>query len=468
MINNNSAQKKNILLLNPPGLKVYLRDNYSSPESKAGYYWQPTDLLVQSGFLKSDFNTDVLDAIVEKKSNEDVLTLLSKKNYYSILSLTGSASWPEDFELFNKIKEQYPEIIIALTGNLPLFRYSEIFKNWSFLDVVLLDYTTDDYKKLLLGERDALCKIVYRDTSNHIKVFDRKIEKEFSYSIPAHEKFKHHLYRLPFALRYPATVVIGSAGCPHKCKFCVASEINYRFRNTENLIAELKAISEMGFKEVAFIEFMFEVNKKRALEICDRIIAEKIDLTWSCNSRVDTLDEDLLKKMKEAGCHTIQFGIESADQKILDAHLKRYKVDKAAETIALCNKIGIRAFGNFILGLPGDSEENMRNVGKYARSIGCSNAVFSTLVPDFGTDLRETVVQEGKIEDKLTTFSSTDKVFDKQLSGVSPEKLLSIRRKVMIDFYLHPKFIYNNFIKARSIYELKNKIRFGLQMLYRI
>lgn len=467
-MNKGNFISKNILLLNPPGLKMYLRDNYSSPESKAGYYWQPTDLLVQSGFLKNHFNVDVIDAIVENKSNEDVLRQLASKEYYSVLSLTGSASWPEDFLLFEKIKNQFPKTTIALSGNLPLFRYEEIFKNWSFLDIVLLDYTTDDYLKFLTGDRENLHKIAYREENGSVKVFDKRPPREFSFSVPQHEKFKHKLYRFPFAVRQPATVVIGSFGCPHKCNFCVASEINYRFRNTDNLIQELKAINTMGFKEVGFTEFMFEVNRSRAIEICKRIIEEKIDITWSCNCRVDTLDEELLLLMKQAGCHTIQFGIESGSQTVLDEHSKRYQVGTAQKTIALCNKVGIRAFGNFILGLPGDTEENMRGIGKYARNIGCTNAVFSTLVPDFGTALRNKVIQEGKIDDSLTTFSSTDKIFKKQLNGVSQEKLLSIRRKVMIDFYLHPSFFYKNFIRAKSFHEFKSKVSFGLKMITRL
>ncbi len=468
MLNENSSPLLNVLLLNPPGKKLYLRDNYSSPESKAGYYWQPADLLVQTGFLRDSFNVDVFDAIVEKKTDEDVLKLLAQKKYHSILCLTGSASWPEDFALFEKIKVHHPDIILAVSGNLPLFRHSEIFSKWKFLDVALLDYTTDDFKKFLLGERDSLYKIVYKNENGEVVVCDRRPPKEFSYSIPLFEKFKNQLYRLPFAKHHPAIVVVASYGCPHRCDFCVASEVNYRFRNVDNLIDELKSLRKAGFKEVAFTEFMFEANRKRTLEICERMIAENLNLGWSCNCRVDTLDEELLAKMKAAGCHTIQFGIESADQTVLDAHSKRYRVDKARETLALCKKTGIRAFGNFIIGLPGDTEENMRNVGKYARSIGCTNAVFSTLVPDFGTNLREKVVMEGKIEDNLSVFSSTDKIFEKQLNGVGQEKLAIIRRKVMIDFYLHPQFFYDNFIRAESFYELKSKIRFGLKMLTRI
>ena len=461
-------KKKTVLLLNPPGKSIYFRDNYCSPESKSGYYWQPTDLLVQSGYLKDEFDVDILDAIVENKTNEDVLDLVVKRDYYSVLSLTGTASWEEDFNLFEKIKAIKPEIILALTGNLALFEHKELFITYDWLDIALLDYTTDDYGKFLQGERDALYKIVYRNERNAVTVIDRKADNEFSYPFPLHEKFKNHLYHLPFSVKHPSTIVIGSAGCPHKCEFCVASEIKYRFRNTDNLIAELKGLYEMGIKEVGFNDFMFEANRDRAMEICGRMISEGIKLSWGCSCRVDTLDEPLLRRMKEAGCHTIQMGIESSVQSVLKAQRKNSTVEKAKETIGLCNKVGIRAFGNFIIGLPGETEESLLNLGKYARQIGCTNAVFSTLVPDMGTVLRKKVIQEGKIESRMTKFSSTDKFFPHSLSGISTDKLTSIRRKVMLEFYLHPSFLYNNFIRAKSFYELKRKIGYGLQVLRKV
>lgn len=461
-------EKKTILLLNPPGKSTYFRDNYCSPESKAGYYWQPTDLLVQSGYLKEEFDVDILDAIVENKTDEHVLDLVLKRNYYSILSLTGTASWEEDFHLLKKIKALKPEIILALSGNLALFEHKELFRTCDWLDIALLDYTTDDYGKFLQGERETLFKIVYRKENNVVTVIDRKAPKEFSYPVPLHEKFKNHLYHLPFATKHPATIVMGSAGCPHKCEFCVASEIKYRFRNTDNLIAELKVLYEMGIKEVGFNDYMFEVNHERAMEICSRMITEEIKLSWGCSCRVDTLDEPLLRRMKEAGCHTIQMGIESSVQGVLEAQRKNSTVEKAKETIGLCNKVGIRAFGNFIIGLPGENEESLSNLGKYARQIGCTNAVFSTLVPDMGTTLRKKVIQEGKIENRMTKFSSTDKFFPQSLSGIKTDKLSSIRRKVMLEFYFHPSFIYNNFIRAKSFYEFKRKVGYGLQVLRRI
>ncbi len=462
------AKRKTILLLNPPGQKMYSRDNYCSPESKAGYYWQPIDLLVQSGHLKSAFEVEVLDAIIENKTDEDVLDLVSKGNYYSILSLTGTASWQEDFNLLGKIKVIKPEIILALTGNLALFEHRELFKNYGWLDVALLDYTTDDYGKFLQGERDSLNKIVYRNAKNAVTVVDRKTDREFSYPFPLHEKFKNHLYHLPFAVNHPSTAVLGSAGCPQKCEFCVASEIKYRFRNTDNLIAELKGLYEMGIKEVGFIDFMFEVNRNRAMEICDRMISERIKLTWACCTRVDTLDESLLRRMKDAGCHTVQMGIESSLDSVLKAQKKNASVERTKMTIGLCNKVGIRAFGYFIIGLPGESEESLWSLGKYARQIGCTNAVFSTLVPDVGTVLRKKVIEEGKIENQMTKFSSTDKIFPHSLSGISNDKLAAIRRKVMLEFYFHPTFIYKNFIRARSFYEFRRKVGYGLQVLRRI
>ncbi len=455
---------KKVLLLNPPGKGKYFRDNYCSPESKGGYYWQPTDLLVQSGILNEHFEVDVLDAIAENKTIDYVLEKIKHGNYFSILTLTGTASWAEDFALFEKIKQQNPEIILALSGNIALFEYKRVFEQLPCIDVILLDYTTPDYTNFLLNDTTNFYKIVYRNGNELVK-FDRKPPNNYTYPLPLHHKFKRHLYSVPIAIRQPSTIIMGSAGCPYRCRFCVASEIKYRFRDIDNLIAELKAVYQMGYKEVGFNDFMFDARYDRTIEICQRIIDEKIKLTWACSCRVDALDEPLLKLMKQAGCHTIQVGIESASQIALDEQLKDTTVDKARQTIAVCKKVGIRVFGNFIIGLPGESEESLRNIGKFARQIGCTNAVFSTLVPDVGTDLRKQVIAQGVVTNEMTAFSSTDKFFPQPLNGMSTAKLESIRRKVMIDFYLHPKFIYNNFLKVKTGYELKRKLLYGLHVI---
>ena len=279
-LNPNAAMGKPVvLLLNPPGKGKYFRDNYCSPESKAGYYWQPIDLLVQSGYLSTHFEVDVIDAIIENQDDDRVLKQLAQKPYVSVLALTGTASWPEDFHLFEKIKQQHPDIIMAVSGNLALFEHTALFKNYPFIDVALLDYTTPDYSLFLKGERENLFRISFKNEKKEQVVFDRKPPRNFAYPLPLHTAFKNSLYHLPVAVRHPSTVVITGAGCPHSCEFCVASEINYRSRNTDNVLEELHYLQSAGFKEVTFLDFMFDANLHHMQEICQRIISEKLTLS---------------------------------------------------------------------------------------------------------------------------------------------------------------------------------------------
>lgn len=409
---------------------------------------------------------DVLDSIVEELSREDVLNRIGRNQYDVILSLVGTASWDQDLGLMHDIRSIVPEALLVVSGNIALFEYHWVFSNYPSIDVCLLDYTTDDLKKYLDGERNSLSKIVYRTKENEVVVKDERVSKNFSYPIPHHHKFKNHLYHLPLAIRHPSAIVITSAGCPHKCEFCVASEIPYRLRPVEEVVNELKYLFGIGIREVFFQDFMFDVKYERTMELCQALIDSGIDLSWYCSCRVDTLDEKLLMTMRRAGCHTIQFGIESSEQQALDEQRKKTKTDQIKEVLGMCNRVGIRVFGHFILGLPGDTERSMLQQGKYAREIGCHNAVFDTLVPDVGTQLRRNAISEGKIEDELTLFSNSDKNFDVCLNDqLDAQRLDEIRKKVMIDFYLHPKFIWNNIIQLESFYELRQKLKFGVRLL---
>lgn len=453
-----------VLLLNPPGTEKYFRDNYCSPISKTGYYWQPTDLLVQSGFLGSMFDVHVLDAIIEERSAQEVLSVVTEHQFDAVLSLVGTASWDIDLELLETIRDILPNCVIAISGNIALFEYESVFSKYPSVDVALLDYTTDDFLKFLKGERDNILKLAYKE-NDRLVVKDSGLPKNISYPMPLHEKFANERYHLPLAIHHPSAIVITSAGCPHKCEFCVAAAIPYRFRPINDVVAELVALQKMGIKEVFFQDFMFDVKKSRTIELCAMLEQEGVNLSWYCSCRVDTLDREVLEAMKRAGCHTIQFGIESSAQEALDNQNKKTTKSKIRETIDLCNDVGIRVFGHFIIGLPGETEESMLNQGKYAREIGCHNAVFDTLVPDVGTPLREKAVMDGIISDELTVFSNSDKTFAVTLNGEDNRRMEHIRRKVMLDFYLHPKFLWNNFVRTITFYEFKQKVKFGLAVI---
>ena len=163
--------------------------------------------------------------------------------------------------------------------------------------------------------------MVYR-IGKKVVVAPKSKFKSFSYPVPLHEKFPIKEYRVPHAIRYPLTSSLTNFGCPFNCTFCCAACIHYKERDIDNLIEELKHVKSLGIKEVLFRDLTFTVNKKFVMDICKRIKDERLNLSWICLTRANLVDEELLGLMKEAGCHSIQFGFESGSERILKMHSK--------------------------------------------------------------------------------------------------------------------------------------------------
>lgn len=140
--------------------------------------------------------------------------------------------------------------------------------------------------------------------------------------MPSYHLLPMHLYNPPLsgALRTPSISIFSSRGCPGKCTYCNSAMIKkLRFRSAEKVVEEIEyLIANYGIKEMAFYDDTFCANRKRVRDFCRLLIDRKIDLTWSCFSRIDYADEQTLELMKKSGCHIICYGVESADKTILN------------------------------------------------------------------------------------------------------------------------------------------------------
>jgi len=186
------------------------------------------------------------------------------------------------------------------------------------------------------------------------------------------------------------------------------------------------------------------------------MIGNKFNFYWSCSSRVDILDENLLKLMKQSGCHTIQFGVESGSQKILDRYNKKFTLEQVKKTFSLCHKLGIRTMAHFILGLPGENERTILKTINLAKELKCDFAAFNIASPRIGTELRKEA-----IKNKWLTSSNLSRT-DSSLTypvikteELSPEKLWELRNKAIRDFYFRPSYIMKKILHLNSLNELK-------------
>ncbi len=157
-------------------------------------------------------------------------------------------------------------------------------------------------------------------------------------------------------------------------------------------------MERFGVRDFFFWAETFVIDRQHVAELCQAMLDANLDITWTCNSRIDIVDEKLLKLMARAGCWMISYGIESADQQVLDAVRKGTRVEQAAAAVSLARAAGMKTAGHFIFGLPGDTEEAMQKTLKLARSLRLDVAQFYSAVPFPGSALYEQALEQGWIE----------------------------------------------------------------------
>ena len=445
---------KKVLLLNLPGEKPYLRDYYCSLISKGNFIWHPLDLTVLSGILSLKFEISVIDALIEKMSPKECYHKISEIKPDIIIFLSGAVSWEEDKIFLEKIKEKQKVQLIG-TGDLFLFNSEDLLKKYKFLDAIMLDFTSSEIVDFLNGERGVFESLVYKKEDKVI-LNKKSSENIFSLPLPRLDLFPLNKYHCPITRFNPFATVIISLNCPYHCRFCTYGNLDFKWRKVENTIKELKYIYSLGIKEIRFKDNTFGANKDQVRELCQKMIKNKFKFSWSCSSRVDILDEDMLKLMKQSGCHTIQFGVESGSQKILDIYNKQFTIEQVKKTFLNCQKLKIKTVAHFILGLPGENVESILRTIKFSKELDCDFVAFNIASPRIGSDLREESKKKKWLRsDKLSKTDSSITYPIMETKELSRLQIWQLRNRAIREFYFRPKYLFKKIIQIRNLHQIK-------------
>ena len=200
-------------------------------------------------------------------------------------------------------------------------------------------------------------------------------------------------------------LLMTSRGCPYNCSYCATSiwERKTRYRSIDNVINEIKlVIDKYGTRQFTFKDDSFTVNRKRVLEFCDRLINEDIRINWDCNTRVNLVDEEILNKMKKAGCNGIKVGVETGSERILKLINKRISFEQCKKAVKLFRKVGIHWTGYFMMGLPSETKEDVYQTLKFMKELRPDYASFSVYEPFPGTELFNSGVEKGLVQKERT------------------------------------------------------------------
>jgi radical SAM superfamily enzyme YgiQ (UPF0313 family) len=287
--------------------------------------------------------------------------------------------------------------------------------------------------------------------------------------IPMHELLPLQTYRMPL-IKGPFTFIVTSRGCPAGCTYCikhVSYQFSARLRSPDLIIEEMWKLKNLGINNIHMYADLFTVNRDQVIELCKRMISEKINIKWTSNSRVDYVDAEMLQLMGKAGNRLISWGIESGNEQILKHAHKGAYPDKAERALRWAKQAGIMNWGYFIIGLPGETEATIRQTIDFAKKLPLDIALFHVAAPYPGTPFFFEVVQNGWFRPG-TRWEQVDMDRGTVLDypGLPAERLLYWQKSAFREcaFRPGPMFTYLKMLLS-DVSTIKSALSVGLQHL---
>ncbi len=339
---------------------------------------------------------DLLSTRYSLKKIEDCLV----RYVPDLIGITSvTMNFPAAVKTLQYCKTLRPEAVTVMGGPHVTFTAKETLRAFPGVDIIVRGEGEETIVELLQALADGkkpegIKGLSFRRDGTVVETEDRPFIPDID-RLPLPDRTLFPLSRY-LAMRVPASI-LSSRGCPTGCSFCVGYRMTGRkgrFRDPLRVVDEIQAAQGLGFEEVCIDDDLFTRNRRHVTAICDEIGKRGIKLKMYIFARVDTVDEPLLRKLKEAGCAMICFGLESGNQGILDRANKGATVERARRAVELCKAAGISPFGSFILGLPGETKETMEETLSFAQSLGIPHG-FHLLSPFPGTRVREKSAEYG-------------------------------------------------------------------------
>jgi len=356
--------------------------------------------------------------------------------------------------------------IKVLCGGINLSLYPEESFSHGVFDYGLIGDAIDRLPKIIqcISEKNNIASIPGTISLNNKRVvvnpYGKNLDEKHdfdNYPFPARDLLNNSIYYSVISQRRNYTIMVASRGCPYKCKFCAIKNINYSYRSAESIIKEIEeCYYRYAIREIDFFDAVFFLNKKNLNKVFDELIRMKLDLEWSCRSRVDIVDGVFLQKAKKAGCRKIYFGIESCDPVILSNINKQINSPQVLQTLSLCKKAGIQSLGFFMIGNEGETRETIIKTIKYAKSLPLDYAQFCMTIAKPFTDYDKERLSSERNDYWRDYIKGTikEQVFPRTWANVANSEIEKLTRMAYRTFYLRLGYIFKILTKIRSFKEL--------------
>lgn len=439
------------LLLNPPSFEGF--DGGASSRWPATReiesYWYPVWLCYPAGMLP---DSKVVDAPPHRISIEQ--TVAMGKDFELLVLFTSTPGFHVDVKIAEMMRDSNPKLRVAFVGPPATVEPEKVLEN-SAIDFVVrreFDHQIADFAR---GKPlQEIPGASFRSNGSYVHNPESGTIENLDALPWVSRVYKRDLnirnYNVPFLL-HPFISLYTSRGCPAMCTFCLWPQTHsghrWRLRSADDVAAEVRYSLDAfpSLKEIFFDDDTFNYQKARTVELCKRL--KPLGFTWSCTSRVTT-DYETLKAMKEAGCRLMIVGYESGDQNILKNIKKGATIDMARRFTANAKKLGLAIHGDFIVGLPGETRQTIRNTIDFAKSLDVETIQVSIAHPYPGTEFYDYVKQNDLITIDSMTDESGHQLPNISYPGLDRAELVDWVERFYGEYYFRPKVAWRVVRKA--------------------
>ncbi len=462
-----------ILLIVPPTGRYIREDRCQTPieKLKTVALRPPIDLLyAAASFERAGCACRVVDFPAKEKSWEHLENLLREFRPAMIVLSITTPSLPLDVEAARQAKTILPGILTVAKGAHFNTLDLHALEQYPQLDVALRGEYEQTCREL--GEGRPLAEIhgiTWRAPDGALRRNpDRALMENLDeLPFPARHLVHNELYIRPDTGE-PQTTIVTNRGCPFSCIFCLANQVagrKNRTRSQENILAEIEeCVYKFGIRNFLFRSDLFTASKEWVIGLCEKITGRGLGISWACNSRVDTIDREVLRAMKRAGCWLIAYGVESGDQATLDRMNKRTDLNKAREALRMTREEGLCSSIYFLFGMPWDDQKVFDADLRFAREINPDFIEIFYVYPFPGTKLYEIAVAEGLLKEGEIPAAAYDSPAMPTLH-VGIDELTKWRRRFLRRFYMRPGYIFRTISRIRSPRVLWNYMKYGVRQM---
>jgi len=438
-------KSKKVLLVNLPFEKVYEKTSLRGVAPST----PPLGLacigasLLQEGHKARIFDFNLYD---EKKFIEEIKEF--EPNYAGISFVTPLI---KEADKVSKIIKKINKKIVVVCGGPHPSSFPESSLKETKCNIAVIGEGEHTIKEIVNGKKLEKIKGIAYKKNGKIYTNERRefIQNLDELPFPALHLYEIGKYKVPKAIarNNPVAWLETSRGCPYGCIYCNKSIFSriYRAKSPERVVSEFKKAKQMGFKEIHITDDGFTTDMERAEKICDLLIKEKVNIGWSTITgiRVDRVNQKLLKKMKQAGCYMVYYGIESGNQKIIENIKKGITLEQVKNAVKWSKEAGLEVAGFFMIGLPGETEKTMQETIELAKSLELDLAKINITIPLPATEMFNKMNEKKLIKtldwEKFKFYSTPKSVYEHE--NLSWDTIEKYYHKFYRSVYLNPRFL---------------------------